>query len=192
MWWKKNISAKTDQAERNMESIVDSTIFMSTILEPENLMKAMDPEIEDVGEVNNYRLMASFAKFNQVVEEYTKLMSSESPYITKFFMKRGFKNVFHLYHWLRKITERLEEQKEKRILFSKHIQLLWSNVGDHFATVVECKFWKDSSNVISLKTEIHKSDQEFVCSLFYLICNEIFQQGDIITFYLQHSKFFLE
>jgi len=192
LWWKKKIPSSSSKTANNVEAIVDSTIFMSTILEPKNLLKVIDPNNIDEENMNIYKIMASFAKFNQVIEEYTRLMSSDSPYMTNFYMKKGFKNIFSLYHWMREITPLFEKQKIKRILFSKHIQLLWSNIGDHFATVVECKFCKESRDPISLQTEKHKTNKDFICSLFYHICSEIFKQKDIITFYLQHSKFFLE
>ena len=61
-----------------------------------------------------------------------------------------------------------------------------------FAVSIEAKYLKESREQYSLITEKHKSDSEFISSLSYHICHEIFQQEDIIAFYLDYSKYFLE
>lgn len=145
--WKRRIADTSDKNKKNIDAIVEATISMSEILKPKDLLEIIKSEDDDLDKVEPHTIdceklsldviMASCAKFNQVVEDYTKLMSTDSPYMTKFYMMKGLTNVFHLYHWLRKITPAFENIKVKRVLFSKHIQLLWSNVGDLFATIVE-------------------------------------------------------
>lgn len=131
---------------------------MSEVFQPSELTKLFDPDNYNLDNVDAFDMMAAFVKYNQIVEEYTKLMSSDSPYITNFYMKSGFDNVFALYHWLRQITPICEQLSCKRILFSKHLQLLWSNVGDLFATVIEGKFIKEAREVYPLVTQLHKTD----------------------------------
>lgn len=110
---------------------------MSSLFNREELIKTFDPDNYDFEKLETHSLMATLVKFNQVVEEFTKLISTDSPYVTDFYMKKGFKNIFELYHWLRSVTPVLDKIKLKRLLLSKHIQLLWSNIGDFFATVIE-------------------------------------------------------
>lgn len=146
-----------------------AVIAMSDVFQPSELNKLFDPDNYDIDKLDTFKMMAAFVKYNQVIEEYTKLVSSDSPFITNFYMKHGFSHVLSLYHWLRRITPLLEQLGCKRILFSKHLQLLWSNVGDLFATVIEGKFIKDAREAYSLVTELHKTDSEFLSSLYFHI-----------------------
>jgi len=148
---------------------VTAVITVSKVFEPSELIKLIDPDNYSLENIDTFELMAAFVKYNQVIEEYTKLMSSDSPHLPNFYMKRGFKNVFALYHWLGRITPILEQMDCKRILLSKHLQLLWSNVGDLFATVIESKFIKEAREAYPLVTELHKTDSQFLSSLHFHI-----------------------
>lgn len=175
-----------------MIAIVDSVIHMSNIFNRDELTRVFDESKFDPKNFDKEALMIELFRFNSVIEEYGKLMSSDSPHITEFYMRRGFRNVFDLYHWYRKSMVCWNQLPEIRMIFSKHVQLLWSNIGDFFAIVIETKFIREAKEIYPLITEKHKNDSEFLCSLFYHICTEIFKQEEIIQFFLDHSKFFLE
>jgi hypothetical protein len=143
--------------------------------------------------VSPVEIMAVFIKYNQAAEECTKLFSSDSPYMGQFYINLGFNNLFNLYHFLRAISPIIESKLlVKRIGVAKHVQLLWSNIGDVFATVIESKFIKEAREVYALVTPRHKTENELLSSIYFHICTEIFKQDDIINFFLHNSKFFLE
>ena len=189
--WKRNISNQNDaNPKKNIQAIVQSVITMTNLFDLKSLEK-ISTQFE-AKEIDRFDVMASLVKFNWIVEEIQKLLSSDSPYITKLYLKSGYNNLFELYHWLRWFTPILYEIDDKRIQLSKHLQLLWSNLGDLLAISIEAKYLKESREQYSLITEKHKSDSEFISSLSYHICHEIFKQEDIIAFYLRYSKYFLE
>ena len=191
-WRRKVPSRRPESGKNNVKAIVNSTIYMSALFSQQELLKTFDPKNHEINKVDQNELMATLVKYNQVIEEHAKLMNSDAPYTPDFYLSQGFKHIFSLYHWLRETTPKLEKYEEKRILLSKHLQLLWSNIGDFFATVIECKFRKDGREVYALVTEKHKDENTFLSSVYYHICSEIFKQEDIITYFLHYSKYFLE
>ena len=113
LWWKKKVNDQSRNGKKAIDSIVKSVIIMSEVFNPEELVILFDPDSYNLYNIDVFKLIATFVKYNQVIEEYTKLMSSDSPYIANFYMKHEFSNVFTLYHWYRRTTPIFEELKWK-------------------------------------------------------------------------------
>ena len=170
MCWKRKMpNLSSENGKKNLDAFINALIRSSDIFSEEKLKEIIDPNDFNDQKVDRENFMVVSFQFNNVVEEYAKIMASDSPYITQFYMNFGFKNVFSLYHWLRALMEKLDSMDSMRVLFAKHVQLVWSNLGDLFATIIEAKFLKDAREAYPLVTELHKTDSEFLCSLFYHI-----------------------
>jgi len=74
---------------------------------------------------------------------------------------------------------------------SKHLQLLWCNLGDFFNLAVEGKYIQNGLEVFGEIKSFHSSSKQFFLSLYYRIFKELLEQDDPINFFRTNSTVFL-
>lgn len=192
--WKRSIGQESSHPA--VMKLLDAMILSCNVFNEEELKSIVDVDNWDPESFNEEDFMSRLVVANQVVEEFSKVFGSEkeSPYIIEFYNKGGFDNFFALYHWMRKLNPLLEElpPTKKRIFLAKHLQLVWSNLGDFFALVIESRFVKSGNEKFGKIEMKHKDQKTFFWCLYYHICKEIMKQENIVQFFKKHSTFFLE
>ena len=182
--WKKKVFR--EEFKPTVERLVNTVKSVCEIFSIDNLELTFDVKSFDESKFDQEEFVANLVTYNQIIEEITKLFNQEKDqtYFAELYSMGGLSNLLDFYNWLHDVTIKLAEISEKRIFLSKHLQMLWSNLGDFYLTILEKNHIDSNFNSFN---KTHDSAEHFYYSLYNHVFDNLLNHGNLFQFCNDHS-----